>query len=242
MSASRNSSTSRTSQFALGTRPNHRGLVPAPADLLLGQGLELLPRGERVRAAAPRAATAAGRAVTEDLGGAPALLLDPLEVLDAELVHLIRVERERRPREDLRRVHRISVGEGAEADRLGGLRQVVAERLQVALERGQEVLGDGGGDAPRVRPRRPARAARAPASPRRPSRGRVRPARSRARPRSSATRPRRPPPPPSRRPRPCRRRRRGDPRHVPVEPFRACPPAGARRARRSARPGPRGGS
>ena len=42
-------------------------------------------------------------------------------------MHLVGVQRQRRPRQDLGRVHRLAVGERRQADRLGGVREVVAQ-------------------------------------------------------------------------------------------------------------------
>ena len=79
---------------------------------------------------------------TELLGDLAAFLLDLREVLHPEVVHALRLERQRRPREDLRRVEVPPVGERPESDRLGRGRGVVAQDAEVVLVGGHDLVAD----------------------------------------------------------------------------------------------------
>ena len=110
-----------------GRRPKNAGRRVPPAPHLLARDLEQgLARlggvGARSRCAPPRPRPRARSPSAR--GDPPALLLDRREPLHADVVDLLRLERQRRPRQDLRRVHRVAVGQRRQADRLGGVRQV----------------------------------------------------------------------------------------------------------------------
>ena len=74
-------------------------------------------------------------------------LLDPGEVLHAELVYRAVFQVQRGPRQDLGRVHRFAAGEGAESDGLGGVREVLAKRRQEALQGRHGALAEDPGHA-----------------------------------------------------------------------------------------------
>src|SRR5439155_25566720 len=89
-----------------------RRRLPATADLILRESDERVPRLRRVAAA--RVQLGEGRGdirVADSLGDQPTLLLDLLEVLQSEVVHLARLQRQRGPREDLGLVHGLTTGE-----------------------------------------------------------------------------------------------------------------------------------
>jgi hypothetical protein len=137
-----------------------RSHVPAPPHLILDeldQGLRgrrrVLPRRLPIRDRGRRIVVAQAR------GDLEPFRLDRVPSLVAEVVHLLRVEGERGPRADLGRVHRVAARKVGERVALRGVRQVLAEQVEEAGERGgngfvprgddpltcrRVVLGDGG--------------------------------------------------------------------------------------------------
>ena len=99
--------------------------VPAPLDLLARQRQQLVAGSGGVRAARlMRRDRVGGVRVSQAAGDRRALFLDPRVPLEPELMHLVRIERQRRPREDQRGVEPVAVRERRQADRLGAMREV----------------------------------------------------------------------------------------------------------------------
>jgi len=76
-----------------------------------------------------------------------AFVLDRRVALEAERVDLIGRERQGRPRQDRGRVDARATGDGRHSDRLGGVRQVLAEHLEERLVPGVHDVADDLGDA-----------------------------------------------------------------------------------------------
>ena len=74
------------------------------------------------------------------------LRLDRIPPLVPEVVHLLRIEGQRGPRADLRRVDRVAAGEGRHGVALGRVREVLAEHVEESGERGSDHVGPHAGD------------------------------------------------------------------------------------------------
>ena len=121
---------------------------PAALDLVPRECEHLLSRRRGVRAARlVRLERVLGARVSEPTRDLRALGLDRRVPLQAEFVGLLRLQREGRPRQDRRRVDALAAGEGRDADRFRGVREVVAQGISVPGERRVHDVADHGRDA-----------------------------------------------------------------------------------------------
>ena len=112
------------------------GGLPAPLDLRPGEREHVFARRRGVVPAhVVRGDRVLGAREAQPRGGVAPLLLDRLVPLQAEVVDGLRLERERGPCEDRRGVHVVTARELRQPDRLGGVGEVVADRVEVPLVR-----------------------------------------------------------------------------------------------------------